>query len=119
MPGSKKEVKAAKEEGADMQFLASPTAFRSGDGRVVSRVECVRMELGAPDKSGRRSPVPIEGSAFSVDADLVVLAFGYGGEPVEKEEGTLKHPQKNINKTNPATGATPMPRVLAGGDCVT
>lgn len=119
MPGSKKEVKAAREEGADMQFLASPTAFHSADGKAVSRVECIRMELGAPDKSGRRSPVPIEGSAFSVDADLVALAFGYEVEPVLKEHANLMPPPKNIIKANPATGATSMPRVMAGGDCVT
>ncbi|MBI1952931.1 MAG: NAD(P)-dependent oxidoreductase [Candidatus Omnitrophica bacterium] len=106
MPGSRKEVKAAREEGAEFQFLASPAAFHSADGRSVSRVECLRMELGAPDASGRRSPQPVAGSAFETEAELVVLAFGY-----EVETGAVK--------INPATGATREQGVFAGGDCVT
>ena len=118
MPGSKKEVKAAKEEGANMQFLASQTAFHSRDGKSVSSVECIRMELGPPDASGRCSPVPVEGSTFTVDADVVVLAFGYEVEPTLDEHAQLI-PAKGIIKVNPTTGATTLPGVCAGGDCVT
>ena len=106
MPGSKKEVKATKEEGVRMEYLAAPVAFHTDDAANVSRVECVRMELGPPDASGRRSPVAIEGSTFIKEADLVVLAFGY-----EVEGGVVK--------THSATGATAAPGVFAGGDCVT
>ena len=119
MPGSKKEVKAAKEEGVRMQFLAAPTVFLSRDGRTVSQIECIRMELGPPDASGRRSPVPINGSNFTTDVDLVVLSFGYEVEPVLDESERLMPPPKGIVKINPATGATPIPGVFAGGDCVT
>jgi glutamate synthase (NADPH) small chain len=106
MPGSKKEVKAAREEGVRLMFLVSPTAFCSRDGQSVTGVECVRMELGPPGPSGRRSPAPVAGSDFFVEADLIVLAFGY-----EVEGGPVQ--------ADPATGATPLPGVFAGGDCVT
>ncbi|OGX38206.1 MAG: hypothetical protein A3C53_08505, partial [Omnitrophica WOR_2 bacterium RIFCSPHIGHO2_02_FULL_68_15] len=108
MPGSKKEVQAAKEERVTFQFLAAPTAFRTRDGKAVSRVECVRMALGPPDASGRRRPSPVPGSAFLVEANLVVLAFGYEVEPTF---GAIT--------VNPATGATPVRGLFAGGDCVT
>ena len=120
MPGSKKEVNAAKEEGVEFRFLASPTAFRSQDGRTVSHVECVRMALGPPDGSGRRSPKSVEDSTFLVDANLVVLAFGYDVEAAfDNEHFYLMAPPKGTVKANPSTGATPLPGVFAGGDCVT
>jgi glutamate synthase (NADPH/NADH) small chain len=119
MPGSKKEVKAAKEEGANLQFLSSQVAFHSHDGSAVSHVECIRMELGAPDASGRRSPVAVKDSTFNVDADLVVLAFGYEVEPTLDEHAQLIPPPKGIIQINPATGATAVAGVCAGGDCVT
>lgn len=121
MPGSQKEVKAAKEEGARFLLLASPIAFGSRDGRHVSQVECQRMELGPPDASGRRAPVPVEGSTLTVDADLVVLAFGYEVETeclAEQERWSMVSMQGEV-QVNPATGATPLPGVVAGGDCVT
>lgn len=120
MPGSKKEVRAAKEEGADLQWLTAPVAFHADDGRSVSQVECVRMELGAPDASGRRPPTPIPRSAFRIDADLVILAFGYEVESVfDNEHFFLMAPPKGRVRANPDTGATPLRGVFAGGDCVT
>ena len=101
-----------------MQYLVAPTSFISKDGRNVSEIQCVRMELGPPDASGRRSPIPAQGSDFSVAADFVIMAFGYEVEPVLKERVTLMTP-KGVVKVNPATGATSIPRVLAGGDCAT
>lgn len=120
MPGSKKEVQAAKEEGVKFLLLASPLAFRSTDGHHVSQVECLRMALGPPDASGRRAPTPIPGSEFPVEADLVVLAFGYEVEAAFDNEHTyLMAPPKGTVKANPSTGATPLRGVFAGGDCVT
>ncbi len=119
MPGSKKEVQAAKDEGARFHFLAAPTAFHSRNGRAVSQVECVRMALGPPDASGRRAPTPVDGSAFTVEADLVVLAFGYEVEPALKERAHLAPSPKGRVQVNPLTGATPIAGVVAGGDCVT
>ncbi|MBI3996046.1 MAG: NAD(P)-dependent oxidoreductase [Candidatus Omnitrophica bacterium] len=120
MPGSKKEVRAAKEEGANLQWLTAPVAFHSDDGRSVSQVECLRMELGPPDASGRRSPKPILNSAFRMEADLVVLAFGYEVESVfDNEHFFLMAPPKGTVRANPNTGATALRGVFAGGDCVT
>ena len=120
MPGSKKEVQAAKDEGARFLLLASPLALHSTGGHHVSQVECLRMALGEPDSSGRRAPKPIAGSEFPVEADLVVLAFGYEVEAAFDNEHTyLMAPPKGTVKANPATGATPLRGVFAGGDCVT
>jgi glutamate synthase (NADPH/NADH) small chain len=119
MPGSKKELKAAKEEGANLEFLASPIAFRSQNGSSVSHVECARMELGHSDASGRRTPKPIANSTFLVEADIVVLAFGYEVEAAfDIEHLHLMSPPKGTVKAHPATGATPLVGVFAGGDCV-
>lgn len=120
MPGSKKEVRAAKDEGATLQWLTAPVAFHAGDGRSVSQVECVRMELGPPDASGRRSPRPTPNSAFRLEADLAILAFGYDVESVFDYEHTfLMAPPKGTVRAHPATGATSLRGVFAGGDCVT
>ncbi len=78
------------------------------------------MALGPPDASGRRSPKPVAGSTFVVDADVVVLAFGYEVEAAfDIEHPYLMTPPKGTVKVNPATGATPLRGVFAGGDCVT
>src|SRR3989338_3837263 len=119
MPGSKKEVRAAKEEGADMQWLTAPVAFHADDGRSVAQVECVRMKLRPADASGRRSPKPVPDSALRVEADLVVLAFGYEVENVfDNEHFFLMAPPKGTVRVNPATGATPLRGGFAGGGCV-
>jgi glutamate synthase (NADPH/NADH) small chain len=120
MPGSKKEVKAAKEEGAQMLYLSAPAAFTSDDSVQLSGVSCVRMQLGEPDASGRRSAKPVAGSAFQVKADLAILAFGYEVDPaIDDEHLYLLAPPKGTVRVNPQTGATPLKGVLAGGDCVT
>ena len=118
MPGSKKEVRAAKEEGVKTQYLVAPTAFSSKNAKTVSQVQCVRMELGPPDASGRRSPVTVAGSEFTVEADLVILAFGYEVEPLAEAPANLMS-QKGTVKVNSSTGATALPGVFAGGDCAT
>ena len=119
MPGSKKEVKAAKEEGAAFQLLTAPVAFRAAEGSRVSEIECVRMELGPADASGRRSPIAVFGSNFTLPVDLVILAFGYEVEAVEDPCPDLIAPKTRTINANPLTGATPIPGVFAGGDCVT
>ncbi len=111
MPGSKKEVAAAKEEGVRFFYLSAPTQFLSrGRGARLACVEYQRMALGEPDASGRRSVTPVEGARFTMNADVAVVAFGYDVEnPLEEFSGRLK--------INPATGATSMEGVFAGGDC--
>src|SRR5437867_2539041 len=78
--GREEERKHAREEGVEFMYLTVPTKFGGEDGRVTA-AECLRMQLGAPDDSGRRRPEPIPGSEFSLPVDVVVLAIGY--EPDE------------------------------------
>ncbi len=81
MPGSRKEYANALEEGADFRFLINPTAIEGDASGAVARVRCERMELGAPDASGRRKPQPVANSEFTVEADLVIGAYGFDPVP--------------------------------------
>ena len=80
MPARQDEVVHAREEGIQFNFLVAPTRFIGDTG--VSSIECIRMKLGEPDESGRRRPVPIEGSQFSVESDTVVVAVGQSPNPI-------------------------------------
>jgi len=116
MPGSRREVQAAKDEGVVFQWLTAPVRFLDdGTGRLEG-VECIRMELGEPDEEGRRRPVSVEGSTFEVPADLAILAFGFDGSPLPAVDG----PAQNTDKTYVISedGATTVPGVFAGGDAV-
>lgn len=118
MPGSAREVKNAEEEGVQFEWLAAPEAF-VGDGHV-SGVRAVRMKLGLPDATGRQSVEPLEGSSFTLDADLVIKALGFDPEPLPQlwgqkdlavsRWGTLKVGQKDF--------MTSLPGVFAAGDIV-
>ncbi len=82
VPARGAEVHHAEEEGVEFFFLAAPTKFIGDDkGRVIG-MECLKMELGEPDASGRRRPVPIEGSEFELECDLVIVAVGTGANPI-------------------------------------
>jgi len=78
MPAGGEEIEGAKEEGINFNILTNPTRIL-GDGHV-EEVECIRMELGEPDASGRRRPVPIVGSEFKIPADFLIEAIGQGPE---------------------------------------
>lgn len=117
MPAIPWEVKEAENEGAKIEFLVSPKKIVGENGRVCA-IECVRMELGEPDESGRRKAIPIEGSEFKREADMVILAIGEGPDveflPKEVElndDGTVW--------TDPITMETSMKGVFAAGDAVT
>jgi glutamate synthase (NADPH/NADH) small chain len=119
MPGGKTDRELARQEGAHYRFLTQPVRFHADpDGRVAS-VECLQCELGEPDASGRRRPVPIEGSNFTVPADTVVLALGYWPDPLlgEATPGleTRKH---GLIVADGETGRTSLPGVFAAGDAV-
>jgi glutamate synthase (NADPH/NADH) small chain len=120
MPGGKKDRELSREEGAQYRFLTQPIRFIAGvDGRV-SAVECLQCELGEPDESGRRRPIPIDGSNFTVPADVVVLALGYWPDPLIGETTDDLETQKwGLIVTDKDTGATSKPGVYAGGDAVT
>lgn len=120
MPGRAEERMHAKQEGVQFEFLVAPVAFHGdGDGHV-REVELQRMELGAPDESGRRSPKPVEGSNFRVAADVVVLALGYSPDPeIGNSMPNLDKGWKGLFKVETEfTGATNIPGLYAAGDDV-
>jgi glutamate synthase (NADPH/NADH) small chain len=120
MPGGAKDREMTSEEGANFQFLTQPIKFLAGDDGRLAGVECLRMELGAPDDSGRRRPIPIEGSNFIVEADTAVLALGYWpDETISKSTPNLKTHDWGLITADYKTGATSIPGVYAGGDAAT
>lgn len=120
LPARHEEVKHAEEEGVKFQFLTSPTRILYNDDYWVTGMECLRYELGDPDDSGRRRPVPIKGSEFVIDVDTVVVAIGQGPNPlVPRTTIGLECNKKGNIVADPETGATSKPGVFAGGDVVT
>jgi glutamate synthase (NADPH/NADH) small chain len=120
MPGGRHDRELAREEGARYEFLTQPVRFIPGDDGRLHQIECIRMELGEPDKSGRRRPVPIEGSNFIVESDTAVLALGYWPDPTIGETTPgLETRNWGLVVADRATGKTSRPGVFAGGDVVT
>ncbi len=90
------------------------------DDGWVRAVRCIRMELGEPDESGRRSPVPIEGSEFTMEIDTVVTAIGFSANTLALAEATgIETDRRGRIQIDPETGATSREGVFAGGDIVT
>jgi glutamate synthase (NADPH/NADH) small chain len=118
MPGSLREVSNAEDEGVVFTWLAAPEAFLGDD--VVSGVRATRMHLGLPDASGRQSVDAIEGSSFTVEADLVIKALGFDPEdcPAAFGEPALTVTGWGTLKVNPRTFMTSLPGVFAAGDIV-
>lgn len=112
MPAIPDEVEEAEREGVRFVFLAAPIRLVSGDGRVQA-IECRRMELGAPDASGRRAPVPVGGARFTVPADTVLAAIG---ETVDLESVPGEVERLPTGVVTDAYGATTRAAVFAGGD---
>jgi glutamate synthase (NADPH/NADH) small chain len=109
-------VQAAKDEGVVFEWLLAPVRFLDGGAGAVRAIEVQRMELGAPDADGRRKPVPVEGSNFEIQADLVILAFGFDGSPVPTRDGpnVTKWGTYEVNED----AMTSVPGIFAGGDVV-
>lgn len=121
MPGNAKERHHAEEEGVIYEYLTAPVEMldTTGDGNVDS-MRMIRMELGEPDKSGRRRPVPIEGSEYDVQVDDVVLAIGFWPDPLlGKTAPQLETHKWGLIVIDSETGQTSLPGVYAGGDNVT
>ena len=118
MPGSMREVKNAEEEDVEFIWLSSPEAFTGRD--KVSGVRAVRMHLGLPDASGRQSVEPIEGSRFTLKADLVIKALGFDPEdlPAMFDEPALAVTRWGTLQVNHRTFMTSLPGVFAAGDIV-
>ena len=108
------------EEGIVFRFLTNPTAILGGDQGWVSGLRVQAMTLGEPDASGRRRPVPLEGSEEELEADCVIMALGTSPNPLIKSttEG-LETAKWGGIVVEEATGATSRPGVYAGGDAVT
>jgi glutamate synthase (NADPH) small chain len=121
MPGGLKDRQMAREEGAKYRFLTQPVKFIAGEDGRLAAVECIEMVLGEPDAKGRRRPVPVPDSNFSVACDTAILALGYWPDPIlSKTTPDLEtHDWGLITVANKETGATSRPGVFSGGDCVT
>jgi len=118
MPAIPEEVEEALEEGVDIQFLATPVEVLTRDGQVVG-LRCIRMRLGEPDESGRRRPIPIEGSEFTVQADAVIPAIGQVADLSFLEAGSWKLEVERGRIAINEAGATTRPGIFAGGDVAT
>ena len=110
----------AKEEGIEFKLLCNPTKILGTDDGWAQKVECIRMELGEPDASGRRRPVPIEGSEFAIDAEVVVIAIGQTPNPLIKNTTPdLETNSRGCIVAKDESGVTTKTGVWAGGDAVT
>jgi glutamate synthase (NADPH/NADH) small chain len=119
MPGSRKEYANALEEGARFMFLTNPVALEGNANGEVTTVQCVRMELGEPDVSGRRSPRQVTGSEFSLAADLVLIAYGFDPVPFPPESDLSQIEVNSWGATKvDENQRTNIPGVYAGGDVV-
>ena len=119
MPAFKDEVDAAIEEGVDMVYLTAPTKILTRDGKLTG-LECIRMELGEPDASGRRKPVPVAGTEFVTDLDSVIVAIGEQVDISRMVEGSgVRTTDRGTIQADPATFSTGVPGLFAGGDVVT
>jgi NADH-quinone oxidoreductase subunit F len=118
MPAYKEEVDAAIEEGIDMQFLTAPIKVLTKNGKLTG-IECIRMELGEPDASGRRKPVPVKGSEFTVDLDTLIKAIGEQPDISFLADQGLEISKRNTLIADPETLATSREGVFAGGDAAT
>lgn len=120
MPARKEEIEHAIEEGVQLRLLTSPIEIIGDENGRVKAMICRKFELGEPDKSGRRSPVPIAGSEYEMEMDTIIMALGQGPNPLVSQTT----PDLNINRhgniiADEATGQTSKPGVFAGGDIVT
>jgi glutamate synthase (NADPH/NADH) small chain len=120
MPARIEEIHHAEQEGVQFYLLTAPTKFFGNDNGWITGMECLQMELGEPDDSGRRRPVPKKGSEFKLECDMAVIAIGAGPNPLL----TTTTPGLELNKrgyiiADTETGKTKKPGVWAGGDIVT
>jgi glutamate synthase (NADPH/NADH) small chain len=120
MPAREEEIENAEEEGIILTLLTNPIRIVGDEGGWVNGVECLKMQLGEPDASGRRRPVPVEGSEHVIPAEVVIMAIGQGPNPLIGQTT----PGMELNKwgnivADEETGRTSKPGVFAGGDIVT
>ncbi len=120
LPARAEEVHHAEEEGIEFRFLEAPVAVQGNSKGWVTQIELIKMQLGEPDESGRRRPVPIENSNYTLAVNTVVVAIGQGPNPlIPRTTPGLQTGKHGIITIDPETGATSKPGVFAGGDVAT
>ncbi len=119
MPARSEEIHHAEQEGIKFELLSNPLRFIGGDDGRLRAVECLRMELGEPDASGRRSPVPVKGSEYLINIDLAIVAIGNAPNPIiQKTSPGIATTKKGTIVADPDTMKTSKKGVFAGGDIV-
>ena len=120
VPAREEEFHHAEEEGVICDFLTNPIAILGDEKGAVRAMRCIRMQLGEPDASGRRSPVPIDGSEFEMPVDTVIFALGTSPNPIVFNNAAgLERTRHGTVVADAETGRTLKPGVWAGGDVVT
>ncbi|MBP5185390.1 MAG: NADPH-dependent glutamate synthase [Lachnospiraceae bacterium] len=120
LPARAEEVHHAKEEGIKFELLTNPTEILVDENGWVKGIRCIRMELGEPDASGRRSPVEVKGSEFDIDVDTVIMSLGTSPNPlIASTTDNLEVNRRGGIVINEETGMSSRPGVFAGGDAVT
>lgn len=117
MPATAAEIAAAEEEGIVIRYLTLPAGIRRAGGRL--EVDCTKMALGAPDESGRRKPVPVEGSLHSIGSDTVIMAIGQSVDPSLLDASGIAPGKGGVIPADEGTLETGRAGVFAAGDCVT
>ncbi|MGM9747945.1 MAG: NADPH-dependent glutamate synthase, partial [Candidatus Cryptobacteroides sp.] len=119
LPARREEVHHAKEEGVRFEMLTNPVEVIGDEKGWVKAVRCIKMELGEPDESGRRSPVPVPGSEFEIETDTVIMSLGTSPNPLIAKTTSGLETNRRGCITADADGVTTRPGVFAGGDAVT
>ena len=119
MPARREEIKHAKEEGVEFMTLHNPIEYIGNENGRVSTMRLQRMELGEPDESGRRSPVPVDGAIIDVPVDLVIVSVGVSPNPlVPNSVKGLEVSRRHTIVVDEATMQSSIPDIFAGGDIV-
>ena len=119
LPARAEEVHHAREEGIEFRMLTNPVEILGDENGWVRALRCIQMELGEPDASGRRSPIPVAGSEFDIPADEVIMALGTSPNPLISSTTKGLETERHGCIVADESGATSRPGVFAGGDAVT
>jgi len=117
MPANREEIEQAQEEGIKFNFLTNPTKLHKNEKDTC--LQCVNMELGEPDESGRRRPVAIKGSEFDIECDYVIFSIGQEVDAAPLEQNDIKLNKSGLIDVDPVTLQTSLDGVFSGGDAVT
>ena len=119
LPARKEEVHHAKEEGIIFELLTAPLSIEGDEKGRVNKMKCIRMELGEPDASGRRRPVPVEGSEFDMEVDTVIMAIGTSPNPLIRSTTPGLEANKKGCLVTKEDASTTREGIFCGGDAAT